>query len=152
MSTDKDVTRDLMKTLENGKEGFEKAAGLVEKDAPETAVTFRRLSQQRSTFYAELQKMALDYGDPIEEDSTIVAALHRGWMSLKDALSGSDPTGALDAAEQGEDHAVKDYEKALGEPDLSSGLRLVLVRQLGDITKAHTEVKALREAHKAKAA
>ena len=152
MSTDRDVTSDLMKTLENGKEGFEKAAGLVEKDSPETAAVFRRLSQQRSSFYNELQKMALDYGDPIEESGTIAAAMHRGWMALKDAVSGSDPDGALDAAEQGEDHAVKEYEKGLGMPDLSSGLRLVLVRQLADISKAHTEVKALRDAHKAKAA
>lgn len=152
MSTDKDVTSDLMKTLENGKEGFEKAASLVEQNSPQTAATFRRLSQQRSALYDELHKMAKDYGDPVEESGTLSAALHRGWMTVKDAVSGENPTGALDAAEQGEEHAVKEYEKALAMPDLSSGLRLVLVRQMTEVSNAHAEVKALRDAHKAKAA
>jgi uncharacterized protein (TIGR02284 family) len=152
MSTDKDVTQDLMKTLENGKEGFEKAAGLVEEKSPDVAATFRRLSMQRGSFYDELHKMAKDYGDPIDESGTIAAALHRGWMSLKDAVSGSDPTGVLDAAEQGEEHAAKEYEKALAMSDLSTGLRLVLVRQQAEVAKAHAEVKALRDAHKTKAA
>lgn len=152
MSTDKHVTSDLMKTLENGREGFAKAAGLVEQNSPQVAVSFRRLSQQRSSFYDELQKMAKDYGDPIEEDGTIAAAIHRGWMTIKDAVSGSDPVGALEAAVQGEEHAVKEYEDALESPDLSTGLRLVLVRQAADIKKAEAEVKAIRDAHKAAAA
>ncbi len=152
MSTDKNVTSDLMKTLENGKEGFAKAADLVEHDSPEVATTFRRLSQQRSSFYNELQAMAKDYGDPIEESGTIAAAIHRGWMSLKDAVSGSDPVGALDAAVQGEEHAVEEFEKALESPDLSTGLRLVLVRQKTDVVKAHEEVKAIRDSRKSAAA
>jgi uncharacterized protein (TIGR02284 family) len=147
MSTDKSVTEDLMKTLENGKEGFEKAAGLVEKDNPTTAATFRRLAQQRATFYGELQEMAKNYGDKVEESGSIAAALHRGWMSLKDAVAGSDPKGALDAAEQGEDHAVKAYEKALEETDMSTELRTVVSRQFTSVKTAHDEVKALRDAH-----
>ena len=152
MSTDKNVTSDLMKTLEDGKDGFAKAAGLVEQDSPEVAATFRRLGEQRSSFYDELHKMAIDYGDPIEESGTIAAAIHRGWMTLKDAVSGSDPAGVLDAAVQGEEYAVKSYETALESSDLSSGLRLVLVRQMTDVSSAYIEVKALREAHKTKAA
>lgn len=152
MSTDKNVASDLMKTLEDGKDGFAKAAGLLEKDSPELCATFLRLSQQRSSFYDELQKMAKDYGDPIAESGTIAAAFHRGWMALKDAVSGSDPAGVLDAAVQGEEHAVKTYETALESSDLSSGLRLVLARQMDDVSKAYIEVKKLRDAHQAKAA
>lgn len=152
MSTDKNITSDLMKTLENGKDGFAKAADLVEHDSPEVAVTFRRLSLERSSFYDELQELAKDYGDSVEESGTIAAAIHRGWMAIKDAVSGSDPIGALDAAVQGEEHAITEYEKALDAESLSTGLRLVLLRQKGDISKACQEVKAIRDAHKAPAA
>lgn len=152
MSTDKTVASDLMKTLEDGKDGFAKAAALVEQGSPELCPTFLRLSEQRRSFYDELHKMAKDYGDPIEASGTIAAAFHRGWMTLKDAVSGSDPSGVLDAAVQGEEHAVKTYETALESSDLSSGLRLVLVRQMDDVSKAYIEVKALRDAHRAKAA
>ena len=147
MSTDKNVASDLMKTLEDGKDGFAKAAGLVEQGSPEIRATFLRLSQQRMSFYDELHKMAKDYGDPIEASGTIAAAFHRGWMTLKDAVSGSDPSGVLDAAVQGEEHAVKSYETALESSDLSSGLRLVLARQMDDLLKAYIEVKALRDLH-----
>lgn len=152
MSTDKTVASDLMKTLEDGKDGFAKAAGLVEQGSPELCATFLRLSHQRSSFHDELQKMAKDYGDPIEASGTIAAAFHRGWMTLKDTVSGSDPTGVLDVAVQGEEHAVKTYETALESSDLTAGLRLVVARQMDDVSRAYIEVKALRDAHNAKAA
>ena len=147
MSTDTKVTKNLMKTLENGREGFEKAAGLVVGDNPTIAAMFRRMAEQRSGFYNELQTMAKQYGDDIEEDGTIAAALHRGWMSLKDAVAGSDPKGALDAAEQGEEHAVKEYADALEKTDLSTDLRAVVTRQYAAIKIAHHEVKALSGAN-----
>ncbi len=151
MSTDKKVTSDVMKTLEDGKEGFEKAARLLEQDAPTVSATFLRLSRQRNSFYDELQELAKDYGDSIEEDGTVAAALHRGWMKVKDALSGSDAEGVLDAAVQGEEHAVNVYEDALESSDISPELRGVLVRQMGDVVKACSEVTALRAAHTVKA-
>lgn len=54
--------------------------------------------------------------------------------------------GVLDVAEQGEDHAGKEYEKALAA-DISTGLRTVVERQLVDVRSAHDQVKALRDAH-----
>jgi uncharacterized protein (TIGR02284 family) len=84
-------------------------------------------------------------GEKIEEDGSASAALHRGWMSLKDAISGSDPDGILDAAEQGEDHAKEAYEKALKDDDLAPQARTVVQRQYDDIKSAHDRVKALRD-------
>lgn len=147
MSTDAAVTKDLMETLEDGREGFDKGAEkLRDSDSPELADTFMRFSQQRAGFYAELQDIARSYGDDIKESGSVAAAVHRGWLSLKDALAGSDPKGVLDAAEQGEDHAVSEYEKAL-EADISPELRDVVQRQFTEVKAAHDEVRALRNAH-----
>jgi uncharacterized protein (TIGR02284 family) len=146
-STDEAVTEDLVQTLEDGEKGFAQGADkLEETDAPELARTFREFSAQRASFSAELRSLAADYGDKVDESGTAAAALHRGWMSLKDALSGSDPKGVLDAAEQGEDHAVKEYRKAL-DADISPTLRAVVERQSADVKAAHDRVKALRDAH-----
>ena len=65
-------------------------------------------------------------------------------LSLKDALSGTGPEGVLDAAEQGEDHAISEYEKASNE-DISPELKVVVLRQLTGIRAAHDDVKALRD-------
>jgi uncharacterized protein (TIGR02284 family) len=147
-STDEAVTKDLVETLEDGEKGFAQGAEkLEESDVPELAVTFREFSAQRATFSADLRRLAAAYGDKIDESGSAAAALHRGWMSLKDALTGSDPKGVLDAAEQGEDHAVKEYRKALDQ-DISPELRAVVERQSAEVAAAHDRVKALRDAHR----
>ena len=147
MSSDEQVTRDLIETLEDGKEGFSKGAEKLDSsDAPELAVTFRRFSGQRGQFSSELRQMATAYGDHVDESGSVVASLHRGWMSLRDALSGSDPKAVLKVAEQGEEHAVNEYEKALAA-DISANLRTTVERQLAEIKTAHAEVRSLHEAH-----
>ncbi len=147
MSTDEAVTKDLIETLEDGKEGFAKGAEKLTKDGEaQLASTFTQLSSQRAQFSTELRTMAKAYGDSIHESGSAVASLHRGWLSLKDALSGSSPKGVLKAAEQGEKHAVKEYEKALGE-DISPELRTVVQRQLNDVRAAQQQVTALADAH-----
>ena len=146
MSTDAAVTKDLIQTLEDGKDGFAKGAEkLADSDRPELATAFRQNSQQRERFATELQQMAKAYGDQIDDSGTVAGTLHRGWMTLKDALSGSGPDGVLDAAEQGEDHALKEYDKALKD-DISPELRTVVERQRTEVQAAHDEVKALRDA------
>jgi uncharacterized protein (TIGR02284 family) len=71
--------------------------------------------------------------------------VHRGWIALKDALTGDDPEAVLKAALTGEDHAVSEYEDAL-EMDLSAGFREVVVRQQAAVVAARDEVKALQQA------
>src|SRR5690606_32605860 len=112
-------TKDLVQTLEDGKDGFAKGADKLESEDAAAAATFRRYSEQRHQFAEELRGLAEAYGDEIHESGSAAAAVHRGWMTLKDALTGSNPSGVLDAAEQGEDHAVREYEKALAETEIS---------------------------------
>ena len=145
MSNDRKVTKNLIQILEDGKTGFADAAEkLAETNRADLATKFRDLANQRARFSAELETMAAAYGDDIDEDGSLLAAAHRGWMSLKDALAGSDPDGVLDAAEQGEAHAVSEYSKALDE-DISPDLRQTVQRQLTDIETAHAEVKRMKD-------
>ena len=145
MSNDATVTRDLLQTLEDGRLGFEKGAEKLDStDSPQLASTFRKYSAQRAQFSSELTGVAAKYGDQLDESGSVAGTLHRGWLSLKDALSGSSPDGVLDAAEQGEDHAISEYEKACDD-DISPELRTVVERQLTEIRAAHDDVKALRD-------
>ena len=114
MSVDARVSKDLVETLRDGQEGFAKAAEkLADSDAPEIGATFRGYSEQRRQFADELEKLAQSYGDDVDESGSAVGALHRGWISVKDAVTGSSPEAVLKAAESGESHAVTEYKKAL---------------------------------------
>ena len=146
MSNDAKVTKNIIEALEDGKKGFANAADkLADSNRADLAPTFRQFSEQRAGFAAELTSMAAAYGDDIDESGSVKGTIHRGWMAVKDALSGSDPDGILDAAEQGEDHAVDSYKKAL-EEDISPDLKDVLRRQMGTVQATHDQVKALRNA------
>lgn len=146
MSDDAKVAKELVETLKDGEQGFASAAGkLKDGDHPEWATTLQRLSEQRAGFGREIVELGHEYGDDVDESGTATAALHRGWISLKDALTGDDPSSVLGAAETGEDHAVSEYEKAL-EQDLSSGFRDVVTRQHAAVVAARDEVKALKAA------
>jgi uncharacterized protein (TIGR02284 family) len=146
MSTDEKVTKDLIQTLEDGTKGFASAAEkLSGDDRADLAARFTTFSTERAAFADELRSMAAAYGDQIEESGSVAAAVHRGWMSLKDKLAGSDPDGVLDVAEQGEDHAVSEYRKAL-EEDISPELRTVVQRQFTSVQAVHDEVKTLQSA------
>lgn len=146
MSTDEKVAKDLIETLEDGKDGFAKAAErLADTDRADLYSRFDELSAQRSRMAEELRGLAAAYGDDIDEKGSVVAAAHRGWMAVKDALSGSDAEGVLDAAEQGEDHAKAEFERALDE-DISADLRVVVQRQYAEVCAAHDWVKAQRNA------
>lgn len=145
MSNDAAVTKDLMETLEDGRDGFAAAAEKLENDGePALAQAFRELGARRGQMSDELKTIAASYGDQIDESGSVLAKVHRGWMAVKDAIAGSDPDGVLDAAEQGEDHAVSQYEEALAA-DISPEFKSVLERQFVDIRAAHDQVKALRD-------
>jgi uncharacterized protein (TIGR02284 family) len=148
MSTDAKVVKKLMKTVENGREGYEQGATkLAESSHPQLASVFNRFGGQREDYYRELEEIAHEYGDDLEESSTVPSALHRGWMAVKDLFAGSDPKGVLDAAEQGEDHAVSEYDDAL-TAEISPDLRTLVQRQRAGVRSAHDEIKALRDAYK----
>ena len=146
MSDDEKAAKELVETLKDGEKGYAEAAEkLGDSDRAAWAETLRRLSQQRATFHREIVALGHEYGDDVDESGTIAAAAHRGWISLKDALTGDDADGVLKAVETGEDHAVSEYEKAL-ELDLSSGFREVVTRQHAAVVAARDEVKALQAA------
>lgn len=146
MSDDKKVAKELVETLKDGERGYASAADKVrDSERSAWAETLQRLSEQRAGFRSEIVALGHEYADDVDVSGTAAAALHRGWISLKDALTGDDAGGVLGAALTGENHAVSEYEKAL-EHDLSAGFREVVARQHAAVVAARDEIEALQAA------
>lgn len=144
MSDDAKAAEELVETLRDGERGYRDAAQkLRDSDRAEWASVLERFSEQRAEFRREIVALGHHYGDDVDESGTTTAALHRGWIALKDALTGDDAGSVLGAAVTGENHAVSEYEKALGK-DLSAGFRDVVSRQHQAVVAARDEVKALQ--------
>jgi len=143
LSTDETIATNLIHTLENGKDGFDKAADkLDDSDRPDVAVKFREFAQQRATMSDELKQIASAYGDDADQRGTVPGAVHRGWIAVKDAFSSDDADAVISAAETGEDHAVEQFREAL-EADISTEFRPVVTRQLASVEAAHDYVRSL---------
>ena len=143
MSNDERVASQLAKTLENGRAGFEQAAERVATAGrADIADRFREISAERSSMAAELESLAAAYGDDVDARSTMPGMLHRGWMALKDALTGDDIAAVIRTAEQGEDHALDEYRDAIAE-DISPEFKAILARQQTKVKAAHDYVRSL---------
>ncbi|MGD9793844.1 MAG: PA2169 family four-helix-bundle protein [Acidimicrobiia bacterium] len=143
MSTDERVASQLTKTLENGRLGYERAAErMKESDRADLAEKFRQFASERAAMTAELEQLAAAYGDDIDDRSTIPGAVHRGWMVVKDILTGSDIGAVLNSAERGEDHALEEYREAMAS-DISPDFRPVLEKQMAVVQSAHDFVRSV---------
>ena len=136
------VLNNLIETCRDGQNGFESAAEGVSK--PEFKSLFQQYARQRSQFASELQGMVRQLGGDPENTGSVAAALHRGWIDIKTAVTGKDEHSVLEECERGEDSAKKNYEEALKEimvGDVSSLVR----RQYESIKEAHNNVRSLRD-------
>jgi uncharacterized protein (TIGR02284 family) len=137
----------LIETLKDGQQGFREASEAV-KDSQLKSL-FSEYSLQRAKFAGELQSEAISLGEHNPEDSSSTAgAMHRAWINLKSAITSQDDHAILAECERGEDSAVAEYKKAMGEEELSSAIRETISRQYTDVQKAHDHIKALRDAAK----
>lgn len=133
---------DLIETCKDGEQGFQNAAEGIQN--PSLGTILSEYARQRAQFAAELQRHVVRIGgDPASSGST-AAALHRGWINLKSAVTGKDDHAILSECERGEDSAVQNYQQVLAK-DLPSDLRSVVEEQYREILKSHNRIRALRD-------
>ena len=134
----------LIQTCKDGEKGFRTAAEAV--NDPNLRHLFESYSQQRSEFASELELEVQRMDKEPAQEGHISAALHRGWMDLKAAVTGQDEGVIIAECERGEDLAVKAYRQALSVP-LPPDLKAVVERQLIKIQEAHDQVRSLERVH-----
>jgi len=134
----------LIETLKDGKNGFESAAQDVKDSRVKTV--FLECAQERARLAGELQAEVRRLGGDPETSGSVSAAVHRGWINLKNALGGGEKA-INEEAERGEDVAVKSFEKALKE-NLPADVAGVVRRQYDQVKRAHDTVRDLRDSWK----
>lgn len=136
-----DTVNDLLQVLEDGKEGFRRAAEAV-KD-PNLKGLFSEYANERAQMAEELLQFT-----PVEREEkkpTVAGAMHRGWIELKAALTSGDDHAILSECERGEDHAVEAFREALAQ-DLPGDLCQRIKSQSVRILEVHNKVRELRDA------
>ena len=148
-----DVLNDLIEYSKDGEKGFKASADDVKN--PELKAFFVQRAGKCANAAGELQSEVRRLGGDPETSTSISGDLHRGWVNLKSMVTGKDEEAVLNEVERGEDHALKAYKEAreklvkLGRSasDMTYGL---VEKQLQGVQRNHDQVKALRNAARAR--
>jgi len=133
----------LVATCKDAQEGFRSAAENVRNE--DFRLLFSDLATQRQYFAGELKRLAQNLGEKVKTKGSMPAALHRGWMHLKAALSSGDDRAILEECERGEDAAIAEYSEVLEHHDLPVNVRSVIQHQAMGVKAAHDRVHDLRD-------
>jgi uncharacterized protein (TIGR02284 family) len=137
------VLNDLIETCKDGEQGFHTAAEGVENS--ELRTLFNLYAQQRARFGAELNNEVLRRGGDPAKSGHVSAAFHRGWIDVKQAVTGKSETSVIDECERGEDAAKSNYEDAL-KKNLPSDLLVLVESQYEEVKDAHNRISAMKHA------
>ena len=139
---------DLIETCKDGANGFRAAADAVTRPDAKALFASRVPIIERSA--AELQAEVRRLAGTPETTGSAAAAVHRGWMGLKSALTGTNEAAILTECERGEELAVKNYEDAL-KRDLPAETRTLVEAQYRGTVSNLEKVRALARAYGASA-
>jgi uncharacterized protein (TIGR02284 family) len=143
------VLNELIETSIDGEKGFFKAA--EDAHAAELKSLFTQCAQRCRQGAAELQSQVRAQGASPENSGSAAGALHRGWVSVREALSHRDDAAILEECERGEDRAKAAYKKGLGKA-LPPDIRAIVERQYQGVIANHDRVRELRDRYRAHAA
>ena len=136
------VLNSLIKTTLDSMKGFEDAA----KDAEATrySTVFAEFARDRSQVAASLQAEVQRLGGEPEEDSSFLAATHRTFMDLRQAVTGKDDKAIVQEVERGEDFIKSKFEDALKDEELSPSAREAVRSAFQSVRAGHDRASALK--------
>ncbi|GLV23325.1 chemotaxis protein [Sphingobium sp. TomMM35A] len=144
MSNDHSIStlNSLIKTTLDSVKGFRDAA----EDASNTqyATTFAEFAQERSQVASSLQAEVRRLGGNPEDESSLLAAAHRSFMDLKQAITGKDDKAVVEEVERGEDYIKGKFEAALSDNDLDASARTVVEQAYQSVRAGHDRASALK--------
>ena len=138
---------DLVAINHTGAKGYQEAAEGVTN--PQLKAELSQLSQQRAQFASALSQQATRLGVSTESSTVegalteAAAAVHRGWINLKSAITGQNDSAILGECETGDATALAAYETAL-KVDLSADAKTVIEQQHSQILAAKNKVTELK--------
>lgn len=144
MSTDSTISilNGLIKTTLDSMKGFRDAA----EDAENTqyATLFADFARERSAVTTSLQNEVTRLGGSPEDDSSFLAAAHRTFMDLKQAITGKNDKVVIEEVERGEDYIKGKFQAALHDADLDPSSRSIVEQAFQSVKAGHDRVSALK--------
>lgn len=135
------LVNSLVETTIDSADGYAEAA----KDAEGARYKdlFERRAQERRSIASELQDEVRRLGGEPKDDGTILAAAHRAFLNLKDAVTKGDEA-VVSEVEAGEDYIKGKYEKALKDTDVDPQTRAAIEKAWTSVKSGHDQMRDIK--------
>ncbi len=145
MTDDKsaDILNDILETLIDSADGYEKAAEIAKRPTLENF--FSRRATARRHMASAVREEIGKLGGTCESDGTLLASAHRVFMGLSAALQDNDQA-AIKAVDQGEEHLRQKFESALAKDELNGSAKTLLKNYQGELRADGRLIDYLEEA------
>jgi uncharacterized protein (TIGR02284 family) len=137
--------QELIQANIDSRDGFRQAAEAVSDITLGSA--FEQLAMERDAQAEELARYVAWNGEIARRDGSMVAAIHRTWMSVREMLTSDDRYAMLAEVERGEDSIKAAYEQALRDT-AGSAMNDVLLDQYSKVKASHDRMRDLRDEYK----
>ena len=134
------ILDELIATCKDGASGYHSAGEEVTTGTLKDL--FGSFAEQRNQFVSELLPEVHRLDDEMVRTGSVAGTVHRGWMSVKAAVTRKDAHAVLAECERGESHTVKLYEAALKE-EWPPEIRAILEKQYAQVKEARQRVHTL---------
>ena len=124
------ILNDVLESLIDSTDGYEKAAEIAERSTFQNFFTRRAAS--RRAMAAAVRNEIVELGGKPEKDGTILASTHRVFMKISAAVQDNDEA-AIEAVETGEEHLKMTFEQALDRSELSPASKALLSNFQGEL-------------------
>lgn len=136
------ILNGLIATTVDSVDGY-RAAG-VDASNERFRSIFSDRANEREDVVLELQTRVRELGGEPEDDGTALAGVHRVFMNLRDAVTGSDDAAVVSEVERGEDHIKAKFEAAMADSDLSAESQAVVRQCYASVKQGHDQMRDLK--------
>jgi len=144
MSNHIDTLKKLHTRLIDSRDGYRESRKEVSDKASFLGFFDKRIAE-REKFHTELHRQLGAEGVDVSEEGSVAASAHRGWLKLRDALTGDDEA-VYDEIINGESALIENYDDAIKATAGHTGYAF-LTEQRASVQRAIDEAKAEKARH-----
>jgi uncharacterized protein (TIGR02284 family) len=134
------VLNSLIETTIDSVDGYRRSAD--EATDSRFSSHFRQWAGERETVVARLRERVRELGGTPEEDGSLLAAAHRQFLGLRDALTGRDDKAVIAEVDRGESFLNGKWETALNDNELLPETKSLIAELYQSVRSGHEEWEA----------
>ena len=134
-SHDIDVLNGLIETTIDSVDGYRRSA--EEAKDGRFSTEFLQRASERDGVVAKLRGRVRELGGTPEEDGSLLAAAHRQFLTLRDAMTGGSDESVVAEVDRGESYLNAKWEAALRDERLSAETRSLLTECYESVRAGH---------------